>query len=261
MDNNFNSISTDYGLAAILSNFESDYIIHIVQDSLTMRFRPFNTSPMPNIVDIYQRNFLDIEANSDESYIEQIESVKHDTYEEILNVICDFYNISINIDFSELSGDRLYSIARIIYDIFVCRFSENFINFIVRYIIYNSDAIYSYLDKQEDTIRPKEVGQFDGKYYLDNKFILIHANLNNIVYNMVSYDISLDDLLKYFLDNKTYNEFSNLFVENVNVFKNHFAIYITDPVYQAGVLTNVKLQLQKQTVNMSKVLDNQGEKK
>jgi len=260
MDNNFNSIVTDYGLATILSNFESDYIIHIVQDSLTMRFRPFETSPMPNIVDIYQRYFLDIQKNSDGSYQEQIESVKHDTYEEIINVICSFYNISPNINLDDYSGDRLYSITRILYDIFVCRFSENFINFIVRYIIYNSDAIYSYLDKQEDTIKPKEVGQFDSKYYLDNKFILIHANLNTIVYNMVSYDISLDDLFKYFLDNKTYNEFSNLFVENTNVFKEHFAPYITDQIYQAGVLTNVKLQLQAETINMAKVLEKQGGK-
>lgn len=260
MDNNFNSISTDYGLATILSNFESDYIVHIVQDSLNMRFRPFESTPMPNIVDIYQRNFLDIQNNADQEYQEKIEQVKHDTYEEIIAVICQYYDITSNIDFSELSGDRLYSIARILYDIFVCRFSENFISFIIRYIISNSEAIYTYLNKQEDCIRPKETGQFDIKNYSDNKFILIHANLNTVVYNMVSYDISLDELLRYFLDSRTYKEFSNLFVENTNVFKNHFACYITDPIYQAGVLTNVKLQLQAETINMSHLLNNQGEK-
>lgn len=261
MSKNFNSITTDYGLATILSNFESDYIIHIVKDSLTMRFRPFESTPMPNIVDIYQRNFLDIEQNSDQEYLEKIESVKHDTYEEIINIICSYYDISYTIDLSEYSGDRLYSICRILYDIFVCRFSENFISFIVKYIISNCDSIYSYLEKDENSIKPKEIGQYDRKNYLDNKFILIHANLNTVIYNMTSYDISLNELFGYFLDAKTYNEFSNIFVENTNVFKNHFAIYINDPIYQAGVMTNAKLLLQSETINMSYILNNQGENK
>jgi hypothetical protein len=261
MSKNFNSITTDYGLATILSNFESDYIIHIVKDSLTMKFRPFESTPMPNIVDIYQRNFLDIEQNSDQEYLEKIESVKHDTYEEIINIICSYYDISYTIDLSEYSGDRLYSICRILYDIFVCRFSENFISFIVKYIISNCDSIYSYLEKDENSIKPKEIGQYDRKNYLDNKFILIHANLNTVIYNMTSYDISLNELFGYFLDTKTYNEFSNIFVENTNVFKNHFAIYINDPIYQAGVMTNAKLLLQSETINMSHILNNQGENK
>ena len=77
---------------------------------------------------------------------------------------------------------------------------------------------------------------------------------------MVSYDITLDELFSYFLDNRTYKEFSNLFAENTNVFKNHFACYITDPIYQAGVLTNVKLQLQAETINMNHLLNNKGDK-
>lgn len=261
MDNNFNLINTDKGLATILSNFESDYIVHVMYDSLNMRFRPFEATPMPNIVDIYQRNFIDILNNSSDSYKEKIEEVQHDTFEEIINIICNFYNISCTVDLSEFDGVRIYSIARVLYDIFVCRFSENFISFIIRYIITNSDSIYRYLEKSEDSIKPKEVGQFSSDNYIDKKFILIHANIHTIVYNMISYDITLDDMLRYFLDPNIYNEFSNMFVDNENIYKNHFAIYISDPVYQAGIITNVKLRLQSETVNMAHLLDKQGDKK
>ena len=49
-----NSIDTDMGIGSILSNFETPWIMHTVQDSLNMKFRPFS-EPMPNFVDILNR--------------------------------------------------------------------------------------------------------------------------------------------------------------------------------------------------------------
>ena len=45
------SIDTDMAIGTILSNFDSAWIMHSIQDSLNMKFRPFN-DPMPNFVDI-----------------------------------------------------------------------------------------------------------------------------------------------------------------------------------------------------------------
>jgi hypothetical protein len=59
MYTNICSIDTDAGIASILSNFNSDYITHVVSDSLNMRFRPYEDE-MPNFVDILERQFAGV---------------------------------------------------------------------------------------------------------------------------------------------------------------------------------------------------------
>ena len=58
--NSYN-IDTDAGIGNILSNLDSDYILHVVEDSLSKskKFRPFD-EPMPNMVDIWERYFIEI---------------------------------------------------------------------------------------------------------------------------------------------------------------------------------------------------------
>ena len=51
-----NSIDTDMGIGSILSNFETPWIMHTVQDSLNMKFRPYKKT-IPNYVNILNRQF------------------------------------------------------------------------------------------------------------------------------------------------------------------------------------------------------------
>ena len=56
------SLDTDAGIGTILSHFDSAYIEHIVSDSLQMKYRPFSNAPMPNIIDILQRELNVVRA-------------------------------------------------------------------------------------------------------------------------------------------------------------------------------------------------------
>ena len=63
MNSYMNRIDTDAAIGTILSHFNSDYINHVISDSLNMKFRPFD-SPMPNMVDVLNRQFDSIIPNS-----------------------------------------------------------------------------------------------------------------------------------------------------------------------------------------------------
>ena len=241
------AIDTDMAIGTILSNFSSDYIQHVMEDSLQLerRFRPFG-EPMPNFVDVLNRNFLAVAVESPD-YRDKVEEVRLETYREIILMICHYYNLRFCIPFEEISPDELYGIAQRMYEVFVSNFSQYLINFFTSYIVKNADQIIQYLQSDPNTIKPKEVGVYDQKHFIDSKFILIHANMNNVIYNMASYDIDLNTLMSYFFDPVTWSRMAMLLQDNGDIYKNYYAICIRDSRYTAGVLTNVKLRLQSMT--------------
>ena len=244
------SIDTDAAIGTILSHFSTEYINHVISDSLNMKFRPFDGA-MPNMVDVLNRDFVAILANSPD-YIEKVEDVRLETFKEILDIICSYYNISFNGDFGSMNIEEVYGITRIMYDIFVSRFTDYMINFFVSYIINNADSIYTYLGTDPNTKKPKETGAI-AKHYIDPKFIIIHANVNQVIYNMATYDIPFSVLINYFVDNITANRINSLFSDNNDIFKNHYASYILDQRYMAGLLTNIKLTLQSRTLEATNI--------
>lgn len=245
MNGNNNLIDTDAGIGTILSYFDTNYINHIILDSLNMKFRPFD-GPMPNMIDVLERQFLGITSNAPD-YRDKISDVRIETYKEIINMICNYYGLLFAEDFDSLTSEEIHGIAHCLYDIFISRFTDYMINFFVSYIINNAIDISNYLKLDETAIKPKESGMYAPKNFVDEKFILIHANVNKVIYNMAGYDINLQQLLNYFVDQNTAMRLGSLLVDNGDIYKTHYASYILDQRYQAGVLTNIKLKLQAQT--------------
>ena len=239
------SIDTDSAIGTILSRFESQYILDVIGDSLNMRFRPFNT-PMPNMVDVLERQFqLVYQASPD--YKDKIDDCRTETYQEIINIICNFYQLQYSPEINSISIDELYGITSILYDIFVSRFTDHMIDFFTRYIINHVDEITNYLDNDPTTYRIKDNTMYQSKQYIDPKWILIHQNANKIVYNMAAYDIKLEDILRYILDINMSDRILSFITDTNSIFRNHYAIYILDPTTASGIYTNVKLKLQSET--------------
>lgn len=250
--NGYGSINTDAAIGTILSHFSTEYINHIIDDSLSMKFRPFD-GPMPNMVDVLHRQFMSISGEAPD-YKDKLDDVTLETYKEIINMICSYYNLTFTGDFDTMNIKDIYTIAHILYDIFISRFTEYMIDFFVSYIVNNSDSIYSYLNSDESSKKPKESSiMHSAENYIDPKFIIIHANINKVIYNMAAYDISLYDLLNYFLDPFTAQKIGSVLIDNNDIYKNHYASYIMDQRYCAGVLTNIKLNLQSKTQEVSKI--------
>ena len=244
MNNYTGSIDTDMGIGMILSNFETSWVMNSVSDSLNMRFRPFE-QPMPNFPDILNRQFNMILSSSPD-YRDQIINTAVESNKEIIQCICDYYNLSFMADPNSMQPLELYSITRTLYDIFVSRFTDYMINFYITYIMNNVDSIYAYL-LTDDSIRKIKEKDIPVKSYIDSKFLLIHANLNKIILNMSNYDIPLSELLKYFLDAPAYAKINECIQDNGDIYKNHFAIYLQDNRYMSQLLTCIKLRLQYKT--------------
>lgn len=253
MNNSFaGSIDTDMAIGSILSNFETAWVMNTVNDSLQMRFRPF-AQAMPNYVDILERQFNTI-LTAGPDYQEKINETRSETYKEIIQAICQYYNLVFTKPFEEISPIELYGIAHSLYDIFISRFTDYMIEFFIKYIINNMDSIYAYLAADDNIKKPKEKDSM-AKSYIDPKFQLIHANLNNIILNMTAYDVTIDILLSYFVDQPTAYTLSQLLVDTGDLYKNYYAVYLHDQRYMAQLLTRIKLELQSRTQESFNVMD------
>ena len=245
MDNFVGSLDTDIAIGSILSNFETAWVMHSVQDSLNMRFRPF-ADPMPNFVDILNRQFNTIYTAADEAYRDQVVATRDTTFKEIISCICEYYNLNLVQNLDELASEELYGIAHMMYDIFVSRFTDYMINFFIGYIIQNYESIYAYLAADETIKKPREK-DMPVKSYIDPKFYLIHCNLNKVILNMYSYDIPLDALFGFFVDPNTAMRLSQILSDRGDIYRNYYAIYLSDQRYMAELLTAIKLRLQTKT--------------
>ena len=244
MENYVGSLDTDMAIGSILSNFESAWVIHTVQDSLNMRFRPFSDS-MPNFVDILNRQFETIIANGPD-YRDQIMFTRDTSYKEIISTICEYYQLNLVQNLDEITSEELYGIARTIYDIFVSRFTDFMVDFYISYITRNLDSIYAYLVSDETIKKPREK-DMPVKSYIDPKFYLVHCNLNKVILNMASYDIPLEVMLEYFLNPEMAARMSQILSDRGDIYKNYYAIYLSDQRYMAELLTSIKLKLQSRT--------------
>lgn len=239
-------IDTDMAIATILSNFNSDYIHDIVEYSMKMKFRPFS-EPMPNIVDVITRQLKSVLVNSPD-YQDNVNNVIDETYKEIITYICDSYNLTFTGDLDSMPQDNLYSICRTLYNIFVSRFTDFYIDFLVNYIINNVDSIHAYLLNDPESIKPKDQDAlYNASNYSNPNFILVHANINKVIYNMASYDITLYNLIDSFLDPSSASVIKSLLMDNGDIYKNYYAIYTRTLNTAAGVITTVKLKLQERT--------------
>lgn len=245
----YNTIDTDMAIATILSNFDSEYILATVQDSLNYKFRPYN-GPMPNFPDILSRQFQAVLTNSPD-YADRVNNVRDETYEEIINIIDKYYNLTFTKPFSEIQPVELYGICRTLYDVFVSNFTDHMIDFFVAYIINNVDSIYNYLSitNEPGIIKPKETGFYDPANFSNPKFILITANLTKVITNMTTYDIPLYEMLNYFVDPNSADRLSGLLQDNGDIFKNYYASYIIDQYTMSDVITCISLRFKSRVSN------------
>ena len=244
MENYVNSIDTDMAIGSILSNFETPWIMHTVNDSLNMKFRPF-AEPMPNFVDIVNRQLDSVLYNAPD-FRDKIEETKIETNKEIIDAICTYYNLTFTQPIEEIHPVELFGISHTMYEIFISRFTDYMVDFFIMYIIKNVDSIYSYL-MADGTIRKPKEKDLQGRNFIDSRFYVIHNNLNRIVLNMISYDITLEDLLSFFLQPSIAYRMINILQDNGDIYKNHYASYLQDNRYMADLLTVIKLRMQAKT--------------
>ena len=149
----------------------------------------------------------------------------------------------------DIDEETIHTIAKFMYDIFISRFTDNMINFFTSYIIDNADGIYNYLKNMDNINHPRDTGVYSKNNFIDEKYILINANANIVIYNIAGYDISLSTLLNYFFDINLAGYLNSILEDTQDIYKYYYAEYIKSPIDGPEVITRIKLELQSRTTN------------
>lgn len=235
-----NGINIDTNMADILNCLSYDYIYHVITDSINMRFRPYS-APMPNIPYSFEQNF-NIQLNAAPGSRDQILAKRDEVYRQIIDMICQYYNLTYH-----ESGD-VYTDAFYLYRFLVSDFTNSVIQFFVRYIMLEKNQIYNKLDLQETKKNKDSSTLYSRKIYSDGVIAAIHANIVPVLNDIVTYDISLNDVVNILYNGTeaaAADHISSIVSDN-GYFYDYIRSYVTND-YCADVVNNVKLALQAAT--------------
>ena len=248
--NTFNGIETDAALFEILSNFSDDYIDSIIQESLEMKFRPFNNT-LPNYPYLLERNFKAVKEHYHGDRTELIDEKRTDTFNRIINSICNYYNLTL---INQIPDDNLYSFTFYLNKIFVLEFTERMINFFVNYIVTNAESFVAAIPEEKRTPRTNYAKKiFDNKDKLN--YLIIYENMNYVFNILATLDIPFNNLILGLSDENVAN-FLTSYVADVNdCYKNYFASYLINENTRADMNAAIQLNIMKMVLGSDSILD------
>lgn len=244
-----NNVNVDNQLADILNKFSYDYISDVIDNSLqsisTMQ------QQLPNIVYGYGVNFNNLLNGFDNNQLE-IENTSADVYNNIIEKICDFYNIGVA-DTVQESGMDLYNVAYCMYDFFVSKFFNNMIHFFAMYIIKERDNIMSDFKELSSGNKANDnIIQYTKQIFKSNSLAYIYANIEYVLSNLSTFDIPLADIIDYILGENTNesNFLKSIIIDHGNFFRDiYYGKMLTNIDIIADIVINIRMALQRYGVN------------
>ncbi len=116
-------------LSVILSQFDSDYVMDVIEDTLARSLNSFDLFGPPNAVESYEEVFKEMMVTYPDE-VERINESRMEVYRTIIDTICKH----MDLQFNEASDVDLYTMARCMYDFFVSRLNNYIVTFYERYI-------------------------------------------------------------------------------------------------------------------------------
>jgi len=232
------NITTESEVAEILSHFNSEYILNVIRDNILRKHNFYPMNP-PNIVMAYDTNFKILQNNYPEKSVD-IENVRIETYKEIIDILCREYQLQFN----DIDQDY-YSTAFYLYNFLLSEFSSCLINFFANFIIKEKNSLYDStglvdMKKNKDTSTI-----YNKKIYKNTKLAIINANLEHVIDNICTYDISLNTVLSnIYFDKNIVRHIESVITPIYDFFKTSYV-----PIVQSEIkpllLTNIRFQIQR----------------
>lgn len=236
-----NTIETDQALFDILSNFSDDYIDNMVKASLDpkIKFRPFNNR-LPDVPKALNLKFQSVKDHYTGDSVDLIDQKMYDSYMRIIQIICEFYNLSLNID--AITKENLYPFTYYMYQIFVTEFTNRMLDMYTTYIIENSTSIIANIPEDKRTIRSNYIKKiFDDKTKMN--YMIIYENMNIVINILASLDIPFYQLLVRLSDEQS-ADFLSIFVnDNGDCYKYYFAPYLYSEDTKASMISILQLRI------------------
>lgn len=228
------NIASENQIATILSHFNSDYIM----DSIVEKINSRNMYSMnnPNVVYSYELNFNQLKQLYPTD-LEQISSVRLETYQEIIDILCKAHNLKFNTDITV----DYYSAAFYLYDFLVCNFLNNIIRFYTKCITIYKSSIYDYIISYENS--NKDINAVK-KIYKDNKIATISANLNIALDYIKGMDITLDNIVRVLYLQDIAEFINNIVAPIGDFYRDIYVASFNDHIMMPEIITGIRLSLQ-----------------
>lgn len=252
----FNSNNRDYSivtnneLATLLSYFNKDYIMSVIDNSLNIIRNSSSgmINPSPNIIAAYDANLSSYKLTYPGS-TEEIDLVALDIYNTIINRLSTYYNLFIKVD-----GEDIHSVSYLTYEFLVSMFQCNIVKFFISYIIGNSKNLYNELSLM-NMKKNKDISTlYSKKVFADSSLGLVCANLDIVLENIFLRDITIYNIIDILYGISTQNGMylKRILQDRGDFFKMYFVNYIKDPNNYPYIITMIKLGIQE-NAEMQKV--------
>lgn len=233
------NINIDNQLAGVLSQFSTDYILHVVDTSLENRYRVLDL-PMPNIVASYELTFKQL-TNGFSSYTATIATERERVYRDIIQRICSFYNL----DFAGMDDTDWYTAAFWLYKFFVSEFTANMTAFYSRYMIkerYQLDSAMGLSDLRKDN---DVIFSYSKRLFADPVLAAVHANLGYVLESMQTFPVNIGMILNYVYEPNIASYINSIIDDRGDFFREQYESFVLNPRNSADMITNIKMSIQQ----------------
>lgn len=247
-NSNMYNIITENELAVVLSHYNSDFVLSVIEDAMRKRFEEVPISSRPNVVSAWEQNFKMIQSKYEDlpESKSEVSRIRNETYQEIIDSVCKEFNMSFTTD----QNIDLYSAASVIYDFLVSNFTSNLVNFFANYIYKERNSIYDSLNLAEYKKNKDSSTVYGKKIYKDIKLAVINANIDIVITFLCGIDIDFFNLVNILFDPPMASFINNIISTNDDFFKKYYAqMFETD--LRAALITDIRFKIQ----NLGMVVD------
>ena len=236
-------IQANNQLSVILSQFEAGYIMDIIEDTLTKQFNTFDLSGPPNAVVSFETMFKELYATYPAEHT-NIDDSRVEVYREIIGTICRH----MNMQFQEVEGLDLYTMAYYLYDFYVSHLNNYLVTFYDRYIQSEKENLYNNFHL-EDMKKNRDMGSTYSRLAFgdDEAMAMIVANLPKVLQSLRQMPIT-DDYIYRAIYGVQNEHVVQLFIQNIfprtSVFGIFNMILFNESLYPT-IVTHIRMAIQQ----------------
>nr|DAP19667.1 MAG TPA: hypothetical protein [Caudoviricetes sp.] len=230
-------------ISMILSQFDSGYIMDIVEDTLRQLFNNFDTIPRPNVVSSFENSFKQL-YDTYPNDIDNINSSREEVYRTIIDIICKRYELR----FIQSDDIDLFTVSLYYYDFFVARINQYIVQFYAKLLMDEKSDIYMNMNL-ESLRKNKDVSTvYSNMAFNDDEALAtIAANLPIVLKNLAS-SLQIPDhrVFRYTYGDQPaiLNIFDTTLTPVVPLFSRFNSLLFNDILYGPMIIA-IRLELQK----------------
>ena len=229
-------------VSVILSQFDSGYIMDVVDDTLKNMFEFFDIIPKPNIVQSFETTFKELYSIYPND-IDNINQTRIETYQTIIEFICKKYSLR----YIQTENIDIYTTAYYLYDFFVSKWNMYMVQFYVKYILSEKESFLSMFNMEEFK-KSTDINIKYNKIAFGNNDILalIAINIPEILKMISNNQIMDHTIYSYIYMDQPFvvDIFESTIASNVPIFVRYNSMLFNEALY-GPILTHIRMQFQQ----------------